>query len=253
MSSPNDDFFIGYLPKMPQSRARYLHRLVILILVILPLIAWLLVSRQAGFSAAVYEFGDVKDFEGVILEKPYPMLAVLRPGNTDPQHANSLYYLVGPAKSGAASEVAGMDSSHVRLKGTLLYHDDQTMIEVVPGSVEKQEGQTTNINPKITLENISLKGEIVDSKCFLGVMKPGNLKTHRSCAKMCIRGGIPPVLVVRNQEGVARYFVLAGRDGQPINNEVLPLVAEPVRVTGNLVLQDSRAILYTDPNQITLE
>ena len=50
----------------------------------------------------------------------------------------------------------------------------------------------------------TLRGEIVDSKCYLGAMKPGDQKTHKACATLCIRGGIPPVLVERLPGGGTR-------------------------------------------------
>lgn len=42
---------------------------------------------------------------------------------------------------------------------------------------------------------VTLDGELVDSKCYLGTMKPGDGKTHKSCAILCLRGGIPPLFV----------------------------------------------------------
>ena len=96
----------------------------------------------------------------------------------------------------------------------------------------------------------TLRGEIVDSKCFLGVRKPGHLKPHKACAIRCIRGGITPVLCVRDAAGRALYLMLAGPDGRAINREVLPYVAEPVEVAGEVVRADSLLILKTDPATI---
>ena len=46
---------------------------------------------------------------------------------------------------------------------------------------------------------MDVKGEIVDPKCFFGVMKPGEGKPHKDCAIRCILGGIPPVLKVTDE------------------------------------------------------
>ena len=89
-------------------------------------------------------------------------------------------------------------------------------------------------------------GEIVDSKCFLGVMKPGHLKPHRSCAVRCISGGVPPVLLVRDADGNATYLLLVGSNGEALNHQVLDLIAEPVEVTGRLWRYDNWLVLRAD-------
>jgi hypothetical protein len=77
-------------------------------------------------------------------------------------------------------------------------------------------------------------GEIVDAKCYYGAMNPGNLKTHRACAIVCIKGGIPPVLLVRRKDDAPLYFFLTDPDGLPVNPDVLDYVAEPVEITGDV-------------------
>src|SRR5947207_1819862 len=89
----------------------------------------------------------------------------------------------------------------------------------------------------------TLVGEIVDSKCFLGVMNPGQLTPHRACAIRCISGGVPPVLVVRQKNGPAIYLLLVASDGKP----VLDIVAEPVEITGEVEREGDLLILRADP------
>ena len=88
----------------------------------------------------------------------------------------------------------------------------------------------------------------MDSKCFLGVMNPGQLAPHRACAIRCISGGIPPVLLVRQQDGAALYLLLVSAAGQPVNQQVLDLVAEPVQITGEVERQGDLLILRADPS-----
>ena len=99
----------------------------------------------------------------------------------------------------------------------------------------------------MSLGTQTLVGEIVDSKCFLGVMNPGALTPHRACAIRCISGGIPPVLLVRQTNGPALYLLLVSRDGKPVNKQVLNLVAEPVEITGEVESQGELLILRADP------
>src|SRR5690349_19376703 len=70
-------------------------------------------------------------------------------------------------------------------------------------------------------EPVSLRGEIVDSKCFLGAMRPGNGKTHKACAMLCIAGGVPPMFVTRDSAGREEYYLLAGPDGGPAPSDVV--------------------------------
>lgn len=245
MADKNDEFYTGYLPEAPPGIARRTRLAVIASVALAAAVAVLLTSGQKGFGDAVFEFGIVKDFEGVIRETPHPMLEIERPGDTTGGSAVSRFYLVNPFKFAAA--VAGLDGQRVRLKGSLIYRDHQTMLEIVPDSIEKigagpaaDEGQ--NIGER------TLQGRIVDSKCYFGVMKPGEGTVHRACAVRCISGGIPPVLVVDDPAGAPLdYYLLVGPDGQTINQEVLPFVAEPIEVTGEVVMMGDVRVLRAAP------
>ena len=79
-------------------------------------------------------------------------------------------------------------------------------------------------------------------------MNPGALTPHRACAIRCISGGIPPVLLVRQTNGAALYFLLVSRDGHPVNKQVLNIVAEPVEISGEVERQGELLILRADPS-----
>ena len=97
---------------------------------------------------------------------------------------------------------------------------------------------------------MTLEGEVVDSKCFLGVMKPGNLKPHRACATRCISGGVPPVFLVRDARGHATYYLLTSADGGAVGRQLVDraLVAEPLRVTGRVRAVGDQLVLSADPD-----
>jgi hypothetical protein len=102
-----------------------------------------------------------------------------------------------------------------------------------------------------------LRGEIVDSKCFYGVMKPSTGKAHRDCAVRCISGGAPPAFVVRAPESATGepaekivVLLLVGADGRSIAAEVLELVAEPVEIVGEVARVGDRLVLSADPAAI---
>ncbi len=240
-----EEFYVGYLPKAPKGIAAHLRKAVALLILIPMVIAVLLVGTQGTIGPAVFEFGKQRSFEGVIVEKPYPMIRLERPGTVSQDQAYSRYYLVAFGKHGGQQMTAGMDGKRVRLKGQLIYRDDQTMMEVKAGSLEVLESGPSPTNA--SLGQVSLVGEIVDSKCFLGVMNPGNLKTHKACAIRCISGGIPPVLLVRDESGKAHYFLLVSTTGEQVNQQVLDMIAEPLRITGELLHSDNVKILRADP------
>jgi hypothetical protein len=93
----------------------------------------------------------------------------------------------------------------------------------------------------------TLRGEIVDSKCYLGVMNPGEFKTHKACAIRCISGGIPPVLVVRTPGAAPQHYLLVDGDGGAVNRRVLDHVAEPLEITGRVTREGESLVLWADP------
>ena len=248
----SDEFYIGWEDKAPSAIGRSVRSAVVVLLILVAALGVLFSLAQRTIGVSVFEWGKVKNFSGVLKSQPYPHLLVPRPGASGGQAAFSSYYLVKPFKFGLDPEMAtGLDGKAVSLRGTLIYRGGQTMIEVVDGSmqpIDTSSLQHLNLSTKsVSLGQQTLIGEIVDSKCYLGVMNPGALTPHRACAIRCISGGIPPVLLVRQAKGPALYFLLVSRDGKPLNKQVLDMVAEPVQITGEVERQGELLILRADP------
>jgi hypothetical protein len=91
----------------------------------------------------------------------------------------------------------------------------------------------------------TLRGEIIDPKCYFGAMNPGQGKPHLSCAARCISGGIMPVLKYE-VNGQNKYAVLVGLNGEKINNDVLNFIGLPVEIKGNLSAMDNWGVLKID-------
>jgi len=249
-----DDFYIGWQGKAPARTARTVRGAVVVLVICAVVLAAATAFSQKLIGRAVFEWGNVREFSGVLKAEPVPHLVTTNGGT------NRFFYLVRPWKFGFDSVLAAkFDGQQVTLRGTLIYRDDQAMIEVVsvepvgrgvltaPRSVT--DGALRTARPTTSLGEHTFVGEIVDSKCFLGVMNPGQLKPHRACAVRCISGGVPPVLLVRETNGTARYLLLVSRDSQPVNKQVLELVAEPVRITGELARHGDMLILRADPSE----
>ena len=249
----NDEFYTGWEEKAPAGVGSRVRWAVVLLLALAVALGVILSLAQRTIGVSVFEWGKVKSFSGILKSQPYPHLLVPRPGASDGQAAFSSYYLVKPFKFGIDAETANrLDGSSVSLRGTLIYRGGQTMIEVVAEPIKQADGgeknlSTAQIVSPVSLGEQTLIGEIVDSKCYLGVMNPGALTPHRACAIRCISGGIPPVLLVRQSNGPALYLLLVSRDGKPVNKQVLNLVAEPVSITGEVQRQGDLLILRADP------
>ena len=242
-----EEFYVGYQPEAPAAIARYVRRAIGGLAVGALGLALLLVLGQGRFPASAFEFGHLRPLTGRIAIDPVPLLLVDRPGWTPEHAAASRYLLTVPGKYGADREVRGFENGMVTLQGTLIYRDGTTMAEIVPGSIRETSGAAGERPvPPVSYGRVTLRGEIADSKCFLGVMNPGQGKPHRACAARCISGGAPPVLVVRDVGGDYVTVLLMGEDGEPINAEVLPYVAEPVEMTGALEARGDLWVLRTE-------
>ena len=245
----SEDFYIGYLPKMPKGLAAIIKIFVALAFAAaigLVFLSWL---GQKPFAKSVFEFGTVKDFEGTIEARPIPFLLIEKPEKNNGLPTFERFPLVGEGKHGI--DVKSFDGQRVKLKGTRIYRDDLQMIEVVSESI-----QTVETNQKLTEEKseslgqITLQGEIVDSKCYLGVMNPGQSKPHRDCAVACLRGGIPPLFIVKDPSGNVSELWLLSDQGESVNKEILDFVAEPIEISGEVSRTGDQLFFKINPNQI---
>jgi len=233
----NDDFYVGYLPKAPAGLGKIVARIAAGVLLAGLIAGGLLIFGQPPFATSKFEYGEYRDYAGVIEEWPYPMLV------TD----NASFLLVAPGKHGLSDTVKGMQGKHVQLKGSLIERTPDRMIEVVPASIAAGAQPSQASQRIIDLGPVTLRGEIVDTKCYLGVMNPGEHKVHRDCAVRCISGGVPPAFLARDASGDSRVLLLAGEDGRALSREVLPFVAEPLEISGVLVRTGSALTLKADP------
>ena len=247
----NDDFYIGWEKKAAPATAKTVHKAIIVLLVIALAVPVVLAISQQMIGSSVFEWGTLKSVSGVLQTKPYPHLLVPRPGNIEGQAKFSTYYLVAPWKFGLNSEtIAPLDGKSVSVKGTLIYRENQTIIETKPEWISPSTNNQQLAQSDVSYRNIGKQtfvGEIVDSKCFFGVMNPGQLAPHRACAIRCISGGAPPVLLVRQKDGPAIYLLLVSTDGKAVNKQVLDMVAEPVEITGEVERQGDMLVLRSDP------
>jgi hypothetical protein len=242
-----EEFYVGYHPLSPRGLARFLRARVTTLLLLAAAVGVGAAAAARPLGHGAFEYGTTREFTGQVVGVPYPMLAVARPGGGTP--AASYYLLVGRGKHGAGQAVAELDGRPVRLRGTLIHRDGSTMIELAAVPVPSGDRPVTLDAPE-PLGSVTLTGEIVDSKCHLGVMNPGEGVSHRACALRCISGGAPPLLVVTDAAGRAQRFILTDPAGGTVGARVLDLLAEPVRITGQVSRRGDVLYLAVDPSTI---
>jgi len=237
MNSSQQDFYVGYLPKAPTSLAHYMRRAVIVLFAITAAVSLLLVVAQRPFPNSKFEFGNYQTYEGTISARPYPFLSA----------RGTQYLLIGPGKHGAGPMVRGYDGTRAELTAARIERDGRVLLELKPESIKATAGVGGHSAAAERISDVRLTGEIVDSKCYLGVMNPGNGKVHRDCAARCISGGVPPAFIARDADGETRFMLLTGVDGEPLRREVLDFVAEPITVQGVLTRVGELLVLRADP------
>ncbi|MBI2682712.1 MAG: hypothetical protein HYX26_05760 [Acidobacteriales bacterium] len=225
------DFYVGYQPEAPRHLARFIFRLVVVIAVITCAIDVALVTGQREFPAAGFDYDNPQTYRGTIVEQPVPTFLMTIPGATVSTPTIKSYLLVAPGKHGAGPLVAGFDGRQVEFMGKLIYRSNGTMLEVVPGSIKAI--KPSKLTPTVTdLGTVTLTGEIVDTKCYLGVMNPGQGKPHRDCASLCLRGGIPAGLAVYKGKGKTDLYLLLDTTGKPIGRDLLRHAGEKISMVG---------------------
>jgi len=228
------EFYVGYLP-IPVGLKKAVRRVVMALVVLLTLVAAVLIVGQNPFAASTFEFQQYRDFRGTLLTEPYPALAIR--GQEPP------WLLVGPGKHGAG-DLRQWSGREVALKGERILRGsaraEDHMIELAPGSLTAS-GEGVPVRGNEDLGEVQLTGEIVDSKCYFGVMIPGAGKVHRDCAVRCISGGIPPAFLVRDSAGNTATLLVANW-----KRELLEHIAEPVTIRGRLSRSAGRLTLYQE-------
>ncbi|MBL8763420.1 MAG: hypothetical protein JNM07_04035 [Phycisphaerae bacterium] len=249
-----DEFYIGWSGRTPAGYARW-SRLAASVLIVSALVGGLtLLGAQRDPGPGTWDPNATVTLVGRVRADPGPILlidAVEGDGRVPARAA----LLVSTGKFGAAGRVANMTGDPVRVRGTLINRGGFVVIELVDGA-EAVTAASSAGNPEWPVEDLGIRtvrGEIVDPKCYSGAMKPGEGKVHRACAVRCLSGGITPVLVGRDESGLVGGFVLAGPRGEAINQRVLEFVADPIVVAGRVERHggpDGVLVMRIDPAAI---
>lgn len=254
MMKKNDEFFVGYLDEVGPTTRKKLKRFVWTVLLLVFVGAGIFALSQKPFANSTFELTKTTQLTGVYHESPYPMLRI---DIGDGLQKDVL--LVGFGKSSVApflekirEEQRFIQNKTLNIEGNLIYYNGKTVMQVTSDKNVTVENELESIIP--SEEHIgtrTFEGEIIDPKCYFGVMKPGEGKIHRSCAVRCISGGIPPVLLNLNSKTGPRYLLLTDADGNPIHDAVLKHVGKPLRISGDIVKKGDWFLLKMDPNSVS--
>lgn len=258
----SDDFYVGYHAKAPGSLRGFLRGVAALLILVGAGTAALIAADQGPFRPSVFEFGVEREYTGWLTLDPVPALLTEVPGHHDGDHGEASSAICGTryssyllaesgTKFGVADAVAPLAGQFVRLRGSLVYLDRETMIDVVPSSLTAIDGRAPDPLPAVQELGIQvLTGEVIDTKCHFGLMDPSTGKVHRGCAARCISSGVPPALHVEDEAGRVANLLLVGLGGEPVNAELKPFIGEPVRIEGRVTRHENLLVLYTDVDAI---
>jgi hypothetical protein len=238
MAEP-DEFYVGYFPAAPVAIGRATRRFVFGILAATMVGAIALAMSQDRADPGAFDYGHQQKLFGQLRSTPYPMLLAPGSGLTGRDAVYTRYLLVAEGKHGAQAAVDSLDGQWVELTGTRIHRGHREMLEVADGGVQVIPPPPNvrlgiPVPPPISLGRMRLVGEVVDGKCWLGVMKPATGAVHRGCATRCLSGGIPPLLMVQDSTGATVHLLLTDAGGAPAKATFLPLVGREVTMTGEV-------------------
>lgn len=246
MSQRNTPFFVHYLPLPPELRA-FVIWLVFGLSVLTLILAIVVPALQNQFGPGWRQ--PTREISGLLLDGPgAPQLLIPRPDGAG-DSAYSRVLLASTRKLAPPASVLDKSGAWVTLRGALFSNGSLTVMNTNRATVlnEPLSNQPVPTEPNV-LGEFTLRGEIIDAKCFSGVMKPGAGKTHLGCAVRCISGGVPAMFHTRNAQGQVLDLLLVDEQGNAVNDRVLDRVALPLEIRGEVLKLNDLLLLRADPS-----
>ena len=227
-----DDFFIGWA-ETPKVDRRFFFGAGLGLLAGTAAVAGGVAALQRPMGKGDWNMGKIREWRGIATAEPY---AMLRTTDLDGTPRTALLGCQG--KCGVSAKIGALAGKPVIVQGSLIQRGTHSMIAVIDGLDWIREDVGGDIDglafpkPEPVME-VSLNGEILDTKCWFGAMRPSSGKVHKACASLCIRGGLPPAFYVKDpQDQSALMIMTSGGFGH--NKDLLPYVADTVSITGQV-------------------
>jgi len=228
------EFYVGYFNQPPKGIRRFITSVVAFLVLITITLAWIIAYHQRGFIPSIYEYDQKVTLSGLLISKPVPAIQLNLGKSAKNAPLIQTIPIVAFGKKGGDQLVKALSGSLVIVEGHLIYHDGKTLIEIPnPDNIKSIGPRPLNFPQKKVINNgleENFTGEIVDAKCFFGVMKPGHGKPHRSCAIRCISGGIPAVFRSIDSSGNPLYRLILLESNSP--KILADFIGEIVEITG---------------------
>ncbi len=241
--SPGDEpFFIGWADTPPADR-RFFLRAGLGLTTAAAGLGFGLAAVQSAPGKGNWDPDAVREWRGIVSAEPYAMLRTLDLGG-GPRTA--LLSCLG--KCGVAARIGALAGVPVVVTGSLIQRGPHAMLAVdevgdwIRRDSAAQPDAALNFPALQALGDVNLAGEILDSKCWFGAMRPSSGKVHKACAALCIRGGIPPAFFARGP-GQQEALMIMASGGRAYGPDLLPLVGDPVRLRGRVFRQGDLLVL----------
>lgn len=245
-----DDFFIGWAATPPVDRRFFLGAGAAL-LAGTGAVAAATASLQNHPGKGSWNMGDIREFRGVATAEPYAMLRTL-----DIDGTATTALLATQGKCAVDARINALEGQHVVVRGSLIQRGRHAMIAVIDGMDWIKSDDSPAVSSALAfpsaepLGEVTLRGEILDSKCWFGAMRPSQGKVHKSCASLCIRGGLPPAFYVKDIRKQKALMIMT-ETGSGFGPDLLEYVADPVEVTGMLMRQADYVFFDTSTRNIS--
>jgi len=208
--------------------------------------------EQRNPGGGVWKTDEAGEYTGIVEVSPYALLRT-----KGPDGSQSTLMLVSEGKFGATARLTPFAGEAVRIRGTLLERDGRRMVEISSAddgvgtiTLSPEERNFLIAPPSTGQTRVTLRGEFIDPKCYIGAMKPGGGKTHKACAQLCVSGGIPPMFVTRTEALIEDYYLVVDSDNESAVDEVLPYLGDSVEVSGVVEMRGDLRVFRIDSKTI---
>ena len=247
--SQDNDFFIGWSKDNPAVDRRFFALSGVALLGLTGAGAAAMGFHQVGGGPGRWDQGAVFEWTGLITSTPYPMLLTRDQDGTIKTALLSCMNKCTPELM-----INKYADGPVTIRGSAIRRGERLMIAT------QDDGSWITPAPDADVSDLSweaeealgpvdLKGQIMDSKCWFGAMRPGEGKVHKACAALCIRSGLPPAFFVRSLRAQKQLLVMTDEQGAPLSQAILPYVADRLQLRGEVTRRGDLLMLKTAVDQ----
>ena len=199
--------------------------------------SWIIAKKQPPGGRGGWDMGAQVTLSGFVAAAPYAHIRVL-------ENNQVRTVLLGcETKCGARrrlDEIA-FSTGSAQVRGSLLERNGYRMLATASDAdwITADAGVIEPPAPREEdLGEAQLRGEILDTKCWFGAMRPNEGLSHKACATLCIASGVPPYFGVTDSQGRERALMITDPDGRELIQPILEYVAEPIEAAGRIVRID---------------